>query len=305
MTTINQAGELTHRGKLPTPLFLDKLFLMKKIIAAFDGLRFSESTLREAISLARQHNAHLVGVFLQEFVHTGFAVFEALVVQSAGGKEMVKQLDEKDTLAIKTSISLFQQSCQEAGINYSIHRDKHTALRELLHESIFADLLVIDRYESFSSLEENIPGWFMKNLLHGVQCPVWLTSKKENLPKRLVFLYDGEPSSIYAMKMFTYLFPEMSGKEVKVLAMRSGTLDLHLPDNKLVQEWMKRHYTHASYKVVAGDRDELLTLLKEEGPEVLLVTGAYDRSKPSMWLRPSLADTLLQKIKAPLFLAHP
>ena len=36
---------------------------MKKIIAAFDGLKFSKSTRDYAIQIAKENNAHLVGVF--------------------------------------------------------------------------------------------------------------------------------------------------------------------------------------------------------------------------------------------------
>ena len=278
---------------------------MKKIIAAFDGLRFSASTLEEAISLAQRHSAHLVGVFLQEFVHTGFAVFEAVETQSyPAGKEMVDRLHRQDAADSKASVDLFEKSCREAGLSHSVHCDKNSALEDILHESIFADILLIDRHETFSSLEENIPGWFLKSLLHGVQCPVWLVSKKTGPVNRLVFLYDGDASSVYSMKMFTYLFPDMAGSEIQVLTFKSNTLDLGLPDNELVHEWMKRHYPRAVYKVVKGGPNELFTLLKEEGPDILVVIGAYERSRLSTWLLPSLADELMQKIKAPIFIAH-
>jgi hypothetical protein len=39
---------------------------MKKIIAAFDGLKFSGSTRDYAIDIAKQANTHLAGVFMEE-----------------------------------------------------------------------------------------------------------------------------------------------------------------------------------------------------------------------------------------------
>ena len=38
---------------------------MKKIIAAFDGLKFSDSVTKYAINLAKQSSSHLVGIFLE------------------------------------------------------------------------------------------------------------------------------------------------------------------------------------------------------------------------------------------------
>ena len=277
---------------------------MKKIIAAFDGLRFSESTLEESIRLARQHNAHLVGVFLHEFTARGFVVYEALVGQTGNTKELFDELEKDDAATYKASVDTFEAACLEEGISYSIHKDKRSARKELLHESAFADLLVIDPSETFSYIEESMPGWFIKSILHEAHCPVWLTSKKQGPIHRLVFLYDGSASSMQAIKMFTYLFPEMSGKEVLVLSVKSGTLNLHVPDNRLIREWMKRHYSRTDYKVVQGDISQLINLCKEQGPEVLVVAGAYERNKISNWLHPSLADDLMHQLKAPLFITH-
>ena len=277
---------------------------MKKIIAAFDGLRFSEGTLEEAIRLAHHHSAHLVGVFLHEFTARGFVVYEALVGQTGDTKQLFEDLKKDDAATYQASIDTFEAACQEEGIPYSVHKDKQSARKELMHESAFADLLVIDPEETFSYIEEEMPGWFMKTILHEAHCPVWLVSQKQAPIQRLVFLYDGSPSSMQAIKMFTYLFPNMSDKEVLILSVKSGSLNLHVPDNKLIHEWMKRHYTHTSYKVVQGEEDDLVQLCREQGPEALIVAGAYERNRFSNWLRPSLADNLMRQLKAPLFISH-
>jgi nucleotide-binding universal stress UspA family protein len=278
---------------------------MKKIIAAFDGLRMSDSILDEAIKMAKQHNAHLVGVFLKEVTARGFAVYETLVGHAGQGKDLFEYLEKEDAVTYQTSVDTFESACQEAGVPYSVHRDNQSARKELLHESVFADLLIIDPGETFSYIEENTPGWFLKYILHEAHCPVWLASKTQSLPvHKLVFLYDGSPSSVHAIKMFTYLFPEMSGKEVLVLSLKIATLNLHVPDNKLIHEWMKRHYSNATYKVVQGSERELVSLCKEQGPEALVVAGAYERSRISTWLYPSLADELMRQLKAPLFITH-
>lgn len=170
-----------------------------------------------------------------------------------------------------------------------------------MHESVFAGLLVIDPNETFSYIEQDIPGWFLRNILHEAHCPVWLVSKKLQPVEKLIFLYDGSPSSMYAI---TYLFPDMSAAEATVLSVRSGTLNLHVPDNRLVHEWMKRHYSRAGYKVVQGDEEDLINLCRGQGPEVLVVAGAYERNRVSNWLHPSLADQLMRQLKAPLFITH-
>jgi len=278
--------------------------IMKKIIAAFDSLCFSESTLEEAVKMAKQHDAHLVGVFLQEYTARGFVAYETLVGRVGSESDLFEELEKDDAATSRASIDTFEAACQEAGVSYSIHRDRKSARRELLHESIFADLLVIDPNETFSYVEQDMPGWFLRNILHEAHCPVWLVSRKLQPVQKLIFLYDGSPSSMFAIKMFTYLFPDMSEREVQVLSVKSGTLNMHVPDNKLIHEWMKRHYSRAGYKVVQGNEQDLINLCRDQGPEVLVVAGAYERGRISNWLYPSLADQLMRLLKAPLFITH-
>ncbi|MBS1600885.1 MAG: universal stress protein [Bacteroidetes bacterium] len=277
---------------------------MKKIIAAFDGLRFSDSTLQYAIHLAEKSNAHLVGVFLQEATQLGYAVYATLVSQTLSGNQVVKEIDKTDAATIDKAIETFESKCKKAGINYSVHRSKKSAPEELIHESIFADLLVIDAWETFSYIETNLPEWFVQNILHHAQCPVMVVPKKFNPIKRTVLLYDGSNSAMHAIKMYNYIVPGTASEEIKLLCAKSGSSSLHLPDNKLLKEWMKRHYSKIDYHVLKGDEKEIVTILKNEVPGTLVVAGAYNRSNFSMWFHKSIADLLIHEIKAPIFIAH-
>ena len=49
---------------------------MKKIIAAFDGLKFSVSTRDYAIQISQTNDAHLVGVFLDD--HTSYKIYDLI-----------------------------------------------------------------------------------------------------------------------------------------------------------------------------------------------------------------------------------
>ena len=80
------------------------------------------------------------------------------------------------------------------------------ALQELLHETIYADLLVINKSETFTHYEKEPPTEFIRDLLTDVQCSVLIVPKKYYSIDQLVLLYDGEPSSVYAFKMFTFYF---------------------------------------------------------------------------------------------------
>ncbi|HSC40426.1 MAG TPA: universal stress protein [Chitinophagaceae bacterium] len=277
---------------------------MKKIIAAFDGLRFSESTLEYAIYLAKQYDAHVTGVFLREVTKLGFALYETVVSQSHAGKNIMNEIDRTDAETLHQATVLFESRCEAAGVPYTIHRDRKNAVKELVHESVFADLLLVDAWETFSYVEVSMPGWFIRNVLHEAQCPVMVVPKKFHPVRKIVFLYDGTPSSMHAIKMFSYLLTEKKNLPTELLCAKHAEASLHLPDNSLLKEWMKRHFPKTEYKVLKGTEKELIALLANEDPGVLVVAGAYHRSHLSMWFRQSLANLLIRETTTPVFISH-
>jgi hypothetical protein len=60
---------------------------MKKIIVAFDGLKFSESTRDHAIEPAKQSSAYLVGVFLEDLSYHSYSAYDVI-------KKMKESLDQ-------------------------------------------------------------------------------------------------------------------------------------------------------------------------------------------------------------------
>ena len=45
---------------------------MKKIIAAFDGLKYSKATAAYAIDVATRAHAHLTGIFLDDLIYHSY-----------------------------------------------------------------------------------------------------------------------------------------------------------------------------------------------------------------------------------------
>jgi len=277
---------------------------MKKIIAAFDGLSYSEGTKDYSIFMAKHMDAHLVGVFLDDITRHSYSVAE--ITKYAGSfDEHLEELNQKDSEVREQVVDNFRKDCQQAGVNYSIHRDKNVALQELLHESIYADLLVVDSKETLTRFEEIPPTRFIRDLLTDVQCPVLVVPNSYKPVENIVFLYDGEPSSVHAVKMFSYLMPGFKNFDIEFLCAKGEDESLHLPDNKLMKEFMKRHYPKAEYVVIKGFiEDKIVSYLAHQKRESLIVLGAYRRSRMSRLFRQSMADVLMNHLKLPLFIAH-
>jgi hypothetical protein len=278
---------------------------MKKIIAVIDGLKYSESTTDYAVYIAKQTGSHLVGVFLDDYTYHSYKVYDLVNERGYINEEKMEKLDRNDEKARDEAAGKFSNACQAAGLNYAVHHDRNIAIHELLHESIFADLVVIDNRETFTHYEEKIPTRFVRDLLSEVQCPVLIVPKKFTTFDKAVLLYDGEPSSVYAIRMFSYVFYGLNELNVQVVSVKSIKDSLHVPDNRLMKEFMKRHFPQAAFTVVRGEAvTEVLDLLKGKEENSLIVLGAYNRGMVSRWFRPSMADILMEELNKPLFIAH-
>lgn len=278
---------------------------MKKIVAAIDGLKYSKSTRDYAIQMAKMNNAHLVGVFLNDFSYTSYKIYDLISEKGGLIGAAKRKLDNKDAKTRAVALSNFEAACQKAGLQYTIHRDRSVAIQELLHESIYADLVVIDVRETLTHYTEKIPTDFLRDLLSQVQCPVLVVPPIFKPVEKLVLLYDGEPSSVHAIRMFSYTLPQLKECPVEILCVNSPKHTLHMPDNKLMKEFIKRHIPHATYKVLKGNPElEIVKYLKMQKDIPMVVLGAYRRGRVSRWFRESMADVLMREVKLPLFIAH-
>lgn len=275
----------------------------KKFLAVFNESGFSKSTMDYAIQLTREANAFLVGFFLGGSVSVPHRASKS----DTASKNKRGILKEQAKGQNKTGeiIKQFEQSCGRAGIMYSFHRNKGVALQELKQESIFADLIIINDNEKFDRLAKVSPTRFIKELLSDVQCPVLIVPDLFKPIDKVTLLYDGGPSSVFAIKMFSYLFGEITDASIEVFTVKDKMEGSHLPNNKLIREFIRRHFPKANYIVEKGNtEEEILGHLRYHEGNELVVLGAYRRSEISRWFKTSMADILMKELDTPLFIAH-
>src|SRR5690349_22378851 len=134
---------------------------MKKIIAAFDELKYNKSTAEYAISLAKQNNAFLVGIFLEDHTYHSYKIFDLIREEGGGMDTRRRHLDKKDAKIRARSVEEFEKGCRAANLQFSVHKDREIAIRELLEESIYADLLIIYSGETLTHYTEKPPTRFI------------------------------------------------------------------------------------------------------------------------------------------------
>jgi nucleotide-binding universal stress UspA family protein len=278
---------------------------MKKFLAVFDGYKMSESTVGYAIQLTKSADAHLVGIFLNEFIYHSYSVYEVMTTYK-DYEEVLEKLNAIDAKKREAAALEFQRICEKAGVQFSIHKDNIIAIQELKHESMFADLIIINESETFTRYKEPLPTRFIKDLLGDVQCPVLIVPSVFKPVNKIICLYDGAPAALHAIKMFSYILNNPQNLPVEVFTVKEKKQQgLHVPDNKLMREFIKRHFPKATFTVLKGDAElEISNYLRNHPENELVVLGAYHRSELSRWFKMSMADILMKELNMPLFIAH-
>jgi len=277
---------------------------MNKLIAAFDGLHYAHSTQEYAGLIAEKTSAHLVGIFLDDSTYTSYKVFE-LVSKEGSVEHNLAEADKKDTATRLSASKQFETFCQHRHLNVTIRHDRKIALKEIVHESAFSDLVVIAATETLTHHEEPLPSRFLRDFLGDTHCPIIVVPEMFHHPDRVVLLYDGLPSSVHAIKMFCYLLGELCELPVELVMFKPVHSSRHLPDQLLLNELLKRHFNKIKTTILAGEgEEELINYVSALPGFPLVVMGAYHRSPISRKFHPSLADKFIKQKQFPVFIAH-
>lgn len=305
MTTIIFQTNGNHSTDNRQPLALDKVSYMKKILLAIDATDPGIKVLEFACYLARLTKSKITGAFLENL-----ATEERLVpAQSRGIAVMEVEPDKKsDEYKIKmeminTSISLFKDACIKNGVSFSLHRDRGVPIKELVSESRFADLLVVDAGTSFNRRSDIVPTDFIKKVLKKAECPVIIAPGDFDGIDEIIFTYDGSPSSIFSIKQFTYLFPELRAKKLIIIKTKV-TGDWLETDKHKFKEWLGDHYIDLHFEAHKDTRGtkSLNNLFKRK--KIFLIMGDYKTHDLEQLFKYSHDDLLIKTLTQPVFIAH-
>ncbi len=280
---------------------------MKKIILAVDALDPDPQALEFACYLARLSDSVVTGIFLENLVADELPVLR----KAHGARFLDWEVDETDPQVrekmkqIQSNIEWFEETCGKRSVRCSVHRNEGLPAREIIDESRYADLLVMDAATSFRKKPENVPTDFVKDVLKDAECPVIIAPGNFKEIDEIIFANDGSSSALFAIKQFTYLFPEFGEKKATLFEVQESVDEpWKAGAREALRGWMKHHYSSVGFETAVGEsRYELYAYLFAKR-SVIIVMGAFGRSALSQFFRTSNAELLIKSISQPLFIAH-
>ncbi|MGZ8549173.1 MAG: hypothetical protein ACXWV2_00865 [Chitinophagaceae bacterium] len=274
---------------------------MKKILLAFDGKNFSQGALDFVGALNEKNPVLVIGAFLP------LVNYESLWSNSGGGMVgtlAIPVLEGETSEVVQKSIEHFESYCNRHHIEYRVHKDFYDfALPELKKETRFADLLVLSSETFFGNIDTIEPDIYLKELLHNLECPVVIVPEKFDFPGSNILSYDGSESSVYAIKQFAYLFPELcDNATILVYAREKG--DEEFPEESNIEELAARHFSDLTLTRLEADPEKYFRSWLMEHSKSILISGAFGRSALSRLFRKSFVSEIISDHKLPVFIAH-
>lgn len=269
---------------------------MKKILVLINDYKIPATALNLAIKLAVENDAILFGIFVQSLKYSDDSYLFPSDFKLTSNNSTASTSEEEHLLFLNASIKLFADNCDAANVSFKTRSISTNHLDTLIDYSAFADLVVCDA--------DTPPiQYSTSTFLADTHCPALMVNKSYTQTDTLVFTFDDKISSIYTIKLFTYLFNFYKSLPVHfVSVLPTNVIGLEYED--LIKEWLHIHYSNAKIEIIKGDIKNELTNYINKLSHPLIVMGAFGRSSLSRYFKESLANYIMTQTDAPIFIAH-
>ena len=270
---------------------------MKKVLVAIDPKQVNTNVFDFACFIAKLTNSKLTGIFLKKNSEAPVLTAELLRMPHDELVEADPQTDVGD------NIRLFKTFCENRGTTCSVHLDQGVPVADIIKESRFADLLIVDAEISFTEKKEAVPTGFIKEVLAKSECPVLIVPFSFSGIDEILFAYDGSPSSVFAIKQFAYLFPEFADKKITILQVNETDEEAIIEKDR-IGELLQLQYSAIGFQQLRGVANNELYKYLLGKKNIFVVMGAFGRSMFSGFFKHSTAELVVKTINLPVFIAH-
>lgn len=276
----------------------------KSILLVIDGNHYSDSVVDYGIHLARISNSIVEGVFMRDLRNTQY-IYPILFDQPFVDATVYTELMDIERASITRSIQRFKDRCTKEKITYKVHFDEQKPVENIIARSAYADLIIIDGGTDISDIFPDTPSSSLRELLIDTMCPILVVPQESHPIEDIILTSDGSYSSIHAIKMFSYLFPEWRRLKTTVLSIEHASGQNHLSHDPDIADMIRRRFDNVSYHIEYGKAShQLKAYISDHGSSTLVVMGAYGRNAVSRLWRQSLANGLIREAQVPVFISH-
>ena len=248
---------------------------MKKILFASDGFNFSEGSFEFVRRINDIQPVLVTGVFIPQVTYANLWSYTAAAAVSGYYAPL---LEEEDNKVVENNITHFENLCQKNGIAYRIHKDFFDFdFPELKKESRFSDVMIISGELFYKRFIESDQFDHLREVLHISECPVLVVPESYHFPNNNILAYDGSEESVYAIKQFAYLFPELAPNKT-LLVYEEEKEDKNCPSKDYIIELASQHYKDLTFYKLESNAKKYFSAWISNMEGSILISGSFSRS---------------------------
>lgn len=275
---------------------------MEKILVMLDRLNVNPNTVRFACYLSRETNSKLTGILIENpEMHTEISVEKVEASDILLESVLIKKTREDDEKLCADNVNIFAEIAEEEGVEAYIDADETLSTIDVVHETRFADILIVDA-KAFYNVFGGEPNNFVKVVLAEAECPVVIAPEGFEPVENVVFCYNGMKSSVFAIKQFMYLFPELKNNRAKVINF-AATDDVTKEDEQTITNWLNYHFKDVEFIRLEDDALNAFFNYLRKKKNDFVVMGAYGKGLLTSFFENDFAGQN-DIVRLPLFIAH-
>jgi hypothetical protein len=197
----------------------------------------------------------------------------------------------------------FTDACEKHHLHFRVQEyTAHSGMDSLRKLSRFSDVMIVSSELFFRNVNNIQPNEFLKDLLHVSECPVFAVPETFTFPTTIILAYDGSESSLFAIKQFANLFPELC--ERKTMLLHGYGENERIPELNAIKDLAACHFSNFGIYRLHLDGKKHFNSWLHEIKSPLVVSGSFGRSHLHEFIKRSFISDTLHDHQAIVFVAH-
>jgi nucleotide-binding universal stress UspA family protein len=274
----------------------------KYILVGIDGSTISDSLTQYAIWLARSNGITIKLLHtIEHSHHTEHPHHEGNLTPNIR-RELLKELSEEERIESKalmatgkTLINKAKDIVNAAGIDKVVAKLRHGTLPEAIEDLKAETALIMlgSKGISHQGTEKGL-GFHLEESIRATDSPVFIAQKEYSQPKKVMFAYNGSPTSKRALNMITQDTIYKEPLEIHIVCVNS---DSKLANNLIdeAQSAFAESKNSMITKILSGDTIEQLTNYQKENNIDITAMGAFSHGKLHGFFFGSFTTKMIQQ----------
>jgi hypothetical protein len=151
-----------------------------------------------------------------------------------------------------------------------LYFDDTKLLKDLSEESLFADMLVCNT----GTTEKLGSGGSLSAIHNNLHCPVLVIPNDAQTIKDIFLVFDGQPSSMKAIKDFNYMLSYLLKKKNVTILSTMYSNGREQFEDKLLMQYAKLHIPNVAFMKVAGEDINSVLDFTRKNTDAMVVVGS-------------------------------